>query len=190
MRCWRTARSRGSAPKADKRSYFIRRLQGRVELREFRRLTFGAGAESRHRYFPDKLPVGIQADQTDHVFMYLITSPMPMDFRLFLLRHAELLRSLYHWTIRVLDRSRSRGQFECSDTRPAKSSRLRSRLRRRKDSSGSFASDNGGRRRRQNRPTSASDRPPWPIAHHASEPCCGGGSRMAIPRSGPRSLRL
>jgi hypothetical protein len=29
---------------SDKRSYFIRRLQGRVELQEFPRLTFGAGA--------------------------------------------------------------------------------------------------------------------------------------------------
>ncbi len=52
----------------DKRSYFIRRLQGRVELREFPRLTFGAGAKTRQRYFPDKLPIGIQADRTDHVF--------------------------------------------------------------------------------------------------------------------------
>jgi hypothetical protein len=87
---------------SDKRSYFIRRLQGRVELREFPRLTFGAGAESRDRYFPDKLPIGIQADRTDHVFLYVITSPVPMDFRLFLLRDSELLRPLVGWTIRVL----------------------------------------------------------------------------------------
>jgi len=32
---------------SEKRSYFIRRLQGRVELQEFPRLTFGAGAVSR-----------------------------------------------------------------------------------------------------------------------------------------------
>jgi hypothetical protein len=87
---------------SDKRSYFMRRLQGRVQLREFPRLTFGAGTTARHRYFPDKLPVGIQRDQTDHVFLYLVTSPVPMDFRLFLLRHAELLRPLERWTIRVL----------------------------------------------------------------------------------------
>ena len=86
----------------DKRSYFIRQLQGRVELREFPRLTFGAGSAARHRYFPDKLPIGIQADRTEHVFLYLITSPVPMDFRLFLLRHSELLRPLYRWSIRVL----------------------------------------------------------------------------------------
>jgi hypothetical protein len=87
---------------SDKRSYFMRRLQGRVELHEFPRLTFGSGADVTHRYFPDKLPIGVQKDRTDHVFLYLVTSPLPMDFRLFLLRHSELLRPLYRWTVRVL----------------------------------------------------------------------------------------
>jgi hypothetical protein len=87
----------------DKRSYFMRQLQGRVELRAFPRLTFGTGARSTIRYFPDKLPIGIQRDKWDqHVFLYLVTSAVPMDFRLFLLRHAELLRPLPRWTIRVL----------------------------------------------------------------------------------------
>ena len=86
----------------DKRCYFIRRLQGRVELREFPRLRFGQGAEATHRYFPDKLPIGVQRDRTNHVLLYLVTSSVPMDFRLFLLRHSELLRPLFGWTIRVL----------------------------------------------------------------------------------------
>lgn len=34
--------------------------------------------------------------------MYLVTSPLPMDFQLFLLRHSELLRPLRGWTIHVL----------------------------------------------------------------------------------------
>jgi hypothetical protein len=86
----------------DKRSYFMRVLQGRVELRDFPRLTFGTGPTSRHRYFPDKLPIGVEPFREHHVFLYLMTSPVPMDFRLFLLRHAELLRPLIQWTIRVL----------------------------------------------------------------------------------------
>jgi hypothetical protein len=86
----------------DKRSYFIRRLQGRVELKEFPRLTFGTAAQARHRYFPDKVPIGIERSWTDHVFVYLVTTPLPMDFRLFLLRHSEMLRPLDRWTIRVL----------------------------------------------------------------------------------------
>ena len=87
---------------ADKRAYFMRQLQGRLELREFPRLMFGVGPTPTVRYFPDKLPIGVQPDRTDHVFLYLVTSPVPMDFRLFLLRHAELLRPLHRWTIRVL----------------------------------------------------------------------------------------
>jgi len=47
----------------DKRSYFLRHLQGRIELREFPRLTFGSGTQRTHRHFPDKLPIGIQADR-------------------------------------------------------------------------------------------------------------------------------
>lgn len=86
----------------DKRSYFVRQLRGRLEPREFPRLTFGGGPTKTYRYFPDKLPIGIERYWTDHVFLYLITSPVPMDFRLFLLRHAEMLRPLTRWTIRVL----------------------------------------------------------------------------------------
>jgi hypothetical protein len=87
---------------SDKRSYFMRVLQGRVELHEFPRLTFGAGPTSRHRYFPDKLPIGVEQLRETHGFLYLVTSPLPMDFRLFLRRHAELLHPLRRWTIRVL----------------------------------------------------------------------------------------
>lgn len=86
----------------DKRSYFMRRVGERVKLAEFPHLRFGDGPTSTVRYFPDKLPIGIQPDRTDHVFLYLVTSPVPIDFRLFLLRHAEILRALYRWTIRVL----------------------------------------------------------------------------------------
>ena len=41
-------------------------------------------------------------DGLTYVFLYLVTSSTPMDFRLFLERHAELLRSLPAWTIRLL----------------------------------------------------------------------------------------
>ena len=86
----------------DKRSYFTRRLRERVKLDEFPRLTFGTGTPARHRYLPDKLAIGISDGDENHVFVYLVTSGVPMDFRLFLLRHAEVLRGLYRWTVRVL----------------------------------------------------------------------------------------
>ena len=37
-----------------------------------------------------------------HVFLYLATSEVPAEFRLFLVRHADLLRSVDEWTVRVL----------------------------------------------------------------------------------------
>jgi hypothetical protein len=46
------------------------------------------------RYFPDKLPIGVLPELDSHVFVYLVTNPSPMDFRLFLLRHVALLRVL------------------------------------------------------------------------------------------------
>ena len=63
---------------------------------------FGEGPDQAVRYFPDKLPIGMQPHADSHVFVYLVTRPSPMDFRLFLLRHVPLLRVLFRWTIRLL----------------------------------------------------------------------------------------
>jgi hypothetical protein len=54
------------------------------------------------RYFPDKLPIGVQPHSHPHVLLYLVSNPSPMDFRLFLLRHMALLTVLHRWTIRLL----------------------------------------------------------------------------------------
>ena len=37
-----------------------------------------------------------------HVFLYLVTREVPADFRVFLLRHADLLKTVNEWTIRLL----------------------------------------------------------------------------------------
>lgn len=86
----------------DKRVYFMKQLHGRLELGEFPHRTYTSGTRQTVRHFPDKLPIGIEPACTDHVFLYLVTSPVPLDFRLFLWRHAELLRALTRWTLRVL----------------------------------------------------------------------------------------
>jgi hypothetical protein len=65
-------------------------------------LVFGKRPNVTVRYFPDKLPIGYDRDHRRHVFMYLARSPSPMDFRVFILRHLELLNALGFWTIRVL----------------------------------------------------------------------------------------
>jgi hypothetical protein len=89
-------------PATDKRRHFVRHLEGRVDQREYPHLLFGDGPAKTARYFPDKLPIGMQPYGQPHVFVYLVTHPSPMDFRVFLLRHAALLRALPRWTVRLL----------------------------------------------------------------------------------------
>src|SRR5262245_48012688 len=66
------------------------------------RLAFGVKPNVTVRHFPDKLPIGISPDGRTHAFLYLLVSPVPLDFRVFLRRHAELLRALPAWSIRLL----------------------------------------------------------------------------------------
>jgi hypothetical protein len=89
-------------PSMDKRRHFVRYLGTRLENRHYPQLQFGDGPAKAIRYFPDKLPIGVQPFGHPHVLVYLVTKPSPMDFRLFLLRHAALLRALVRWTIRLL----------------------------------------------------------------------------------------
>jgi hypothetical protein len=65
-------------------------------------LTFGVGTATTTRYFPDKLPIGVSSDGRRHAFVYVVTQDVPLDFRAFLHRHAELLRALPDWEIRLL----------------------------------------------------------------------------------------
>lgn len=85
----------------DKRSYCLR-IDRPLTPFEMPHLTFGTGPTRTVRYFPDKLPIGIERGGVDHVLIYLVTRPDPDDFRLFLGRHAELLTHVAGWTIRVL----------------------------------------------------------------------------------------
>jgi len=40
------------------------------------------GDDHTVRYFPDKLPIGMQPSGEPHVFVYLVTHPSPTDFRM------------------------------------------------------------------------------------------------------------
>jgi len=87
----------------DKRTYFREALERDLRDDWYPHLTFGTGAEKTTRFFPDKLPVGVPLKGgRRHVFLYLATREVPIDFRMFLLRHADLLKSVDEWTIRVL----------------------------------------------------------------------------------------
>jgi hypothetical protein len=84
----------------DKVAHFLTTTSLRRE--ELPRLTFGRGADITVRYFPDKLPIGVSLDGRSHVLLYLLSEPIGDDFRIFLRRHAELLRALPAWSIRLL----------------------------------------------------------------------------------------
>jgi hypothetical protein len=87
----------------DKRTYFREAFEKDLRDDWYPHLTFGTGAEKTTRFFPDKLPVGVPLKGgRRHVFLYLATGEVPIDFRGFLLRHADLLTSVDEWTIRVL----------------------------------------------------------------------------------------
>ena len=87
----------------DKMNYFQALLQKDLPKHWYPHVTFGDGAEKTTRYFPDKLPIGVPRDGGwRHVFLYLVTREVPAEFRLFLLRHADLLPHLDEWTIRLL----------------------------------------------------------------------------------------
>ncbi|MGE4222272.1 MAG: hypothetical protein AB7I23_02960 [Vicinamibacterales bacterium] len=90
------------ATEREKVEHFSLRLGSTLSRSEFPHLTFGAGRHTTRRYFPDRFPIGVDADGRRHVFLYLVTREAPVDFRAFLQRHAELFRALPEWTVRIL----------------------------------------------------------------------------------------
>jgi len=102
----------------DKYAHFVCFLRGALQNDELPRLVFRKHpTDQTVRYFPDKLPIGIDPETERHVFVFLAADGSPMDFRQFLLRHAELLRALRSWTIRVLlprERASLRDTYEAA----------------------------------------------------------------------------
>lgn len=84
----------------DKVSHFLGSTPlGRDQLP---RVVFGTNGDATTRFFPDKLPIGMSPDKRSYVLLYLVVDPATRDFRTFLRRHAELLRALPKWTVRLL----------------------------------------------------------------------------------------
>lgn len=90
------------ATERDKLAHFTILLGTGFRREDLPHLTFGENGKTTVRYFPDKVPIGLDADGRTHVFVYLVTRSAPVDFRAFLHRHAELLRALPRWTVRLL----------------------------------------------------------------------------------------
>lgn len=96
-RCW------WLSPEADKRRFFDMTRETGLRSEDYPHITFASGTRKTVRCFPDKLPIGIEKTDTSRfVFLYLVNRSLPLDFRQFLIRHAELFRVLHHWTIRLL----------------------------------------------------------------------------------------
>ena len=81
-------------------TYFTR--EGRLRPHELPHVRFANERSTTIRYFVEKLPIGIEADGRTHVFLYLVTRQLPIDFRAFLHRHAEVLRTVAQWRIHLL----------------------------------------------------------------------------------------
>jgi hypothetical protein len=64
-------------------------------------VTTGDGDTRRIRTFPERLPIGIDLAGRG-VIVYVIDRPDLNDFRVFLERHAALLRALPVWTLRIV----------------------------------------------------------------------------------------
>jgi len=88
------------ATEQDKLGHFT--LTHRIPRQDVPALTFHRGDGETARYFPDKLPIGLDRDHGTYIFLYLVTRDVPIDFRAFLERHAELLRALPAWRLRLL----------------------------------------------------------------------------------------
>lgn len=96
-RCW------WLSPDTDKRRFFSLKRENWLQPEDYPHIAFGSGRQRTIRCFPDKLPIGIEKDRTDHVvFLYLVNRRLPVDFRQFLIRHAELFRFVHTWTVRLL----------------------------------------------------------------------------------------
>ena len=90
------------SPAEDKRTFFDARESG-LRDEEYPHISFGTGRDKIIRCFPDKLPIGIDKEDTGRfVFLYLVTRRIPIDFRQFLIRHHTLFLNLHTWTVRLL----------------------------------------------------------------------------------------
>lgn len=93
-------RHRWLATEREKIAHFTRVT--RLSRSELPHISFGVQLDETVRYFAEKLPIGIDPDGRRHVFIYLVTRRLPIDFRVFLHRYGNLLRTLPAWTVRVL----------------------------------------------------------------------------------------
>jgi len=124
----------------DKFAHFT--VSHQIRRQDLPSLTFRSGDQETVRYFPDKLPIGVDREGA-YTFLYVVTREGPIDFRAFLERHGELLRTLKRWTVRMLvpkHLARVAPRYHCAfreqlatPLRPSNVGDLRSYFRARRD---------------------------------------------------------
>ena len=73
----------------------------RIDLTNLPHVTVRQGDARTIRYFPERLPIGIHLAGRG-VLVYVVTDPFLDELRVFLERHAPLLRALRAWTLRIV----------------------------------------------------------------------------------------
>jgi len=73
----------------------------RIDPANLPHVSAGDGDARNTRYFPERLPIGIHLAGRG-VLVYVVTDPWLDEFRVFLERHAPLLRALRAWTLRIV----------------------------------------------------------------------------------------
>src|SRR5688500_2490427 len=67
------------ATETEKVGHFV--LSHRIPREDLPSLTFRGEKSETVRYFPDKLPIGLDEDGRTYTFLYLVTQDLPFDFR-------------------------------------------------------------------------------------------------------------
>jgi hypothetical protein len=116
-RCW------WLNPADDKWRFFCLKRDNYLRPEDYPHIAFGSGRQRTVRCVPDKLPIGVEKDSTDHlVFLYLVNRRIPVDFRQFLIRHLALLRFVRTWTVGCSSHAASEGPSRCTKPASARSS--------------------------------------------------------------------
>ena len=96
-RCW------WLSPECDKRAFFDLTQQTGLRSRGLPAHRVRSGAEEDDPLLPGQVADRHrEGDTSRFVFLYLVNRRIPVDFRQFLIRHADLFRVLHHWTVRLL----------------------------------------------------------------------------------------
>jgi hypothetical protein len=90
------------ATERDKGGHFVRVFGTSLTIEWLPQLRFGTPPRVTVRHFPDRQPIGVVEAGEAYTFLYLATKPSTVDLHAFLQRHAELLRTIRRWTVRVL----------------------------------------------------------------------------------------